>query len=105
MIDHCNSKEHNLCKSVIFCDKDAVSHTKMWSNVGYFLMCLAFSVITTHMLLHHDPFPTDEWLNIFIAFGAMVAIPRGFAKWITYKTATILKTPVNLDEKENKDEK
>lgn len=61
-----------------------ISHTKFWSNIGYLLMCLAFIGITVKMSLMQS-FPTGEWIEIFMVFGAFVAIPRGFSKWISYK--------------------
>ncbi len=61
-----------------------ISHTKFWSNIGYLLMCLAFAGITIKMSFMYT-FPTSEWIEIFMVFGAFVAIPRGFSKWISYK--------------------
>jgi hypothetical protein len=78
-----------LFYDLVFYDHGQVSHTKFWSNIGYLLMCSAFVTITLVMLFSYTVFPTGDWVEIFAAFGAIVAIPRGFSKWVAYKTKSI----------------
>ena len=77
-------------KNIFYQEKNKeVSHTKLWSNIGYFLMCLAFIGITIAMGMSVT-FPMGDWLELFISFGALVAIPRGFSKWVDYKKGKCL---------------
>jgi hypothetical protein len=75
-----------MIKELLYEEKDGVvSHTKFWSNVGYFLMCWAFIFITTKMILK-DPFPMSEWVEMFIVFGGFVTGSRAYSKWIMHKS-------------------
>jgi hypothetical protein len=72
-------------KDILYIEKTGeISHTKFWSNIGYFLMSLAFIGITVSTGCGYI-FPVDKWIELFVVFGALVAIPRGFSKWINYK--------------------
>jgi hypothetical protein len=76
---------NDTLKNILFQEKNGeISHTKLWSNIGYFLMCSAFIGITIIMGLGYV-FPVTTWIDLFMVFGAMVAIPRGFSKWVAYK--------------------
>jgi len=67
---------------------EEISHTKLWSNIGYFIITITFICVTISMGLGYT-YPIDDWLELFVTFGALVAIPRGFSKWIDYRKGKI----------------
>jgi len=70
-------------KKILYLDEDGdVTHTKLWSNIGYLLMSLSFISIT--ILLVFDIITFTNWLYSFWSLGILVAIPRGFSKFMKY---------------------
>jgi hypothetical protein len=73
-------------KRLLYLEKDnTISHTKFWSNIGFFILSVTFICITIYMGLGYT-YPLDDWLEFFISFGTLVAAQRGFSKWVSYKS-------------------
>lgn len=86
-------------KRLLYLEKDnTISHTKLWSNIGFLILSITFICITVYMGLGHT-YPLDNWLEFFISFGMLVAAQRGFSKWVTYKSEVNNKANCGDDEK------
>ena len=73
-------------KRILYLEKDgSISHTKLWSNIGFLVLSITFIWITISMGFGYA-FPFNDWLEFYISFGMLVAAQRGFSKWVTYKS-------------------
>jgi len=55
-------------------DKNQISHTKFWANVGYLLMCIAFI---------HQVWVGTATTELYLVFGGIVIGNRTLTKFIT----------------------
>jgi hypothetical protein len=75
-------------KRILYLEKDgSISHTKLWSNIGFFILSITFIWITLSIGCGYI-YPFGDWLEFFISFGMLVAAQRGFSKWVTYKDSS-----------------
>ena len=71
--------------SILCVEKDgSISHTKFWSNIGFFLLSSAFTASTIQMIVEYDK-GFSNWMDVFWAFGIIVALQRGTSKYISAK--------------------
>lgn len=55
-------------------DKKQISHTKLWSNVGYLLVCVAFV---------HQIWDSTASTELYLVFGGLVLGNRTLNKFIS----------------------
>lgn len=61
-----------------------VSHTKLWSNVGYLIMCIAFL---------HQVWDSSVTTELYLVFGALVIGNRTLNKYISKGTKNVSEEP------------